>query len=43
MSRLHDLSHDITPGMPTHPGLPGPEWEPHTTRAEYERIGIQPK
>ena len=37
MSRLHDLSHDITPGMATHPGLPGPEWEPHTTRAEYER------
>src|SRR3954467_8135512 len=37
MTRLFDLSHEVTPGMFTHPGLPGPEWEPFKTREEYER------
>ena len=32
--RLIDLSHVITQGMTTYPGLPGPEIEPHLTRAE---------
>lgn len=35
--QLLDLSHAITPGMPTHPGLPGPEHEPYRTRQEYEQ------
>jgi kynurenine formamidase len=35
-SRLFDLSHDLRPGMHTHPGLPGPEWEPHKTRQDYQ-------
>ena len=33
--QLIDLSHPIVPGMFTHPGLPGPEWEPFRTREEY--------
>jgi kynurenine formamidase len=37
MTQLVDLSHELTPGMFTHPGLPGPEWEPFKTRHEYER------
>ena len=32
---LVDLSHPIVMGMSTHPGLPGPEWEPFRSRAEY--------
>jgi arylformamidase len=32
--RLVDLSHLITPGMITYPGLPGPEITPHFTRAQ---------
>jgi arylformamidase len=31
--RLVELSHTITAGMPTHPGMPGPEMRPHLTRA----------
>ncbi len=31
-----DLSHEIHPGMHTHPGLPGPDWEPYKTRQEYQ-------
>jgi len=31
---LVDLSHTITPGMVTYPGLPGPEITEHLTRAE---------
>jgi kynurenine formamidase len=38
MTRLLDLSHQITPGMFTHPGLPGPEWEAFKTRQEYEQV-----
>jgi arylformamidase len=34
-AQLIDLSHRIEPGMLTHPGLPGPEWEPFRTREEY--------
>jgi kynurenine formamidase len=30
--RFVDLSHVITPGMITYPGLPGPEISPHLTR-----------
>lgn len=37
MTQLVDLSHDITPGMFTHPGLPGPERQDHRSREEYER------
>jgi len=37
MKQIFDLSHEITPGMFTHPGLPGPEWEAFKTREEYER------
>jgi arylformamidase len=32
--RLVDLSHVITAGMTTYPGLPGPEIIPHLTRAD---------
>ena len=35
-SQLFDLSHDLRPGMHTHPGLPGPEWEPFKTREQYQ-------
>lgn len=31
-ARLVDLSHPITAGMTTYPGLPGPQIEPHLTR-----------
>jgi kynurenine formamidase len=34
MSKLVDLSHAISAGMVTYPGLPGPEITPHLTRAE---------
>jgi kynurenine formamidase len=37
MTRILDLSHEIKPGMFTHPGLPGPQWEPFKTRQEYEQ------
>ncbi|MCU1590189.1 MAG: cyclase family protein [Frankiales bacterium] len=36
-SRVLDLSHELRPGMFTHPGLPGPQWQPHRTRQEYEQ------
>ncbi len=32
--RLVELSHVITAGMTTYPGLPGPEITPHLTRAD---------
>ncbi|GAB3655791.1 cyclase family protein [Glycomyces tarimensis] len=32
--RLVELSHVITPGMTTYPGLPGPEITPHLTRED---------
>lgn len=35
MNTLIDLSHPLHVGMETHPGLPGPVWEAHRTRAEY--------
>ena len=35
--QLIDLSHRIEPGMFTHPGLPGPEWEPFRTRDESRK------
>jgi arylformamidase len=34
--RLVELSHPITAGMTTYPGLPGPEITPHLTRAASE-------
>ena len=34
-SRLVDLSHRLEPGMFTHPGLPGPEWEAFRSREQY--------
>jgi arylformamidase len=37
MSQLIDLSHRIEPGMFTHPGLPGPTWEPFRTREESQQ------
>ena len=33
---LFDLSHELRPGTHTHPGLPGPEWEPFKTREQYQ-------
>jgi kynurenine formamidase len=33
-SQLLDLSHRIEPGMFTHPGLPGPTWEPFRSREQ---------
>jgi kynurenine formamidase len=39
MPRLLDLSHRITPGMFTHPGLPGPEWDVFRTRQDFEQAG----
>jgi arylformamidase len=36
MTQVLDLSHDLRPGMHTHPGLPGPDWEPYKTRQEYQ-------
>jgi kynurenine formamidase len=39
MTSLLDLSHQITPGMFTHPGLPGPEWEVFRTRKDFEEAG----
>jgi kynurenine formamidase len=35
-TQVLDLSHEIHPGMHTHPGLPGPDWEPYKTRQEYQ-------
>ena len=35
--RLVDLSHPIRIGLATHPGLPGPRWEPFRSREEYHR------
>lgn len=37
MTRIIDLSHEVKPGMFTHPGLPGPEWEAFKTRQDYEQ------
>jgi kynurenine formamidase len=34
--QFFDLSHDLRPGMHTHPGLPGPVWEAFKTRAQYQ-------
>lgn len=34
-AQVIDLSHALRPGMHTHPGLPGPDWEPYKTRQEY--------
>ncbi len=34
-TQVLDLSHELTPDMLTHPGLPGPQWEPYKTREEY--------
>lgn len=34
-----DLSHRIEPGMVTHPGLPGPEWDAFRTREESRAAG----
>jgi kynurenine formamidase len=31
-----DLSHDLHPGMYTHPGLPAPQWEAYKTRQQYQ-------
>jgi kynurenine formamidase len=39
MTTLHDLSHQITPGMFTHPGLPGPQWDVFRTRQDFEQAG----
>ena len=42
--RLVDLSHAITPGLITYPGLPGPEVTPHLTRAgsrEHYAPGVE--
>ncbi len=36
--RLIDLSHVIRPGMITYPGLPGPEFRPHLTRADSRAV-----
>ena len=38
-SELVDLSHGIEPGMFTHPGLPGPEWEAFRTRDQSRAAG----
>ncbi len=35
-TQVLDLSHDLHPGMHTHPGLPAPDWTPYKTRAEYQ-------
>jgi arylformamidase len=32
MSRFVELSHEISAGMVTYPGLPAPEVTPHLTR-----------
>jgi len=36
-SQLIDLSHRIELGMFTHPGLPGPTWEPFRTREQSQQ------
>lgn len=36
-NRMVDLSHPIVAGMTTYPGLPGPEIETHTSRADSAR------
>lgn len=36
--RLVELSHVITPGMVTYPGLPGPELAPHLTRSDSRAV-----
>ena len=33
------MSHQVAPGMFTHPGLPAPEWEVFRTRQEFEQAG----
>ena len=37
MTKTIDLSHPLRMGMATHPGLPGPRWEPFRTREHYRR------
>ncbi|MBB6171471.1 kynurenine formamidase [Nocardiopsis mwathae] len=37
MTQLVDISHQITAGMTTHPGLPGPEIDDHLTFEESQR------
>lgn len=37
MRRLVDLSQPIRVGQVTHPGLPGPSWEPFRSREDYRR------
>lgn len=37
MTQILDLSHDLAPGMHTHPGLPGPEHEAFRSREDYRR------
>ncbi|MFC3688539.1 cyclase family protein [Aquipuribacter hungaricus] len=37
MTQILDLSHDLAPGMYTHPGLPGPEHEAFRSREDYRR------
>lgn len=36
-TQVLDLSHDLEPGMHTHPGLPGPEWQAYRTREQYQQ------
>jgi kynurenine formamidase len=36
--RLVELSHVVTPGMVTYPGLPGPEVEPHLSRESSRAV-----
>jgi kynurenine formamidase len=38
-AQLFDLSHPIEVGMPTHPGLPGPEHAVFRTREEFRAAG----
>jgi kynurenine formamidase len=35
-TQVLDLSHELAPGMHTHPGLPGPQWEAYKTRQDYQ-------
>jgi arylformamidase len=37
-TRWVELSHVISPGMTTYPGLPGPEITPHLTRADSRKV-----
>ncbi len=35
-TQVFDFSHEIRPGMHTHPGLPGPDCDPYKARQEYQ-------